>query len=184
MDLKIEYIEVEKINPAPYNPRAITEEGFNGLRASIRRFGFAEPLVVNKINNTLVGGHRRLDAAKAEGLTRVPVVFIELSALEEKALNVTLNNPRIQGFFTDELQEILSQIKLDDLNGFMELKLNDLEFKDLWENGLDAIKDIDENLDGIKSTIKVTCPSDLKDEVLIYLKAKLLETSFEGVEVV
>lgn len=40
--------------------------------------------------------------------------MVSLDGAEEKALNITLNNPNIAGSFTDGLQELLASLKLDD----------------------------------------------------------------------
>lgn len=174
---------VEKINPAKYNPRAISEESFQGLVSSVKRWGLPEPLVVNKVNNVLVSGHQRLRAATHLGMKTVPVVYVELTDAEEKALNVTLNNVKIQGYFTEGLQELLEEIKLELPEDFESLRLDDLVMDD-WESDIEGtVDDIEESNETAPATIKITCPQDLKDEVLIYIKAKLLETSFEGVHV-
>ena len=53
-----------------------------------------------------------------------------------------------------------------------------------WDFEGSDISDVKENLDGIISTIKVKCPQDQKEELVLFLKGKILEASFEGVEVV
>ena len=79
-------------------------------------------------------------------------------------------------------------LELDALNFDMDLTLFDEEEIERlmggWDTGTESVAKTEENLDGISATIKVTCPQELVDEVTIYLKAKLLETSFTGVEVV
>ena len=172
------------ILPASYNPRAITENAFNGLRTSIKEFGIPQPIIVNKRNMVCVGGHMRLKAAEAEGLKTVPVIFVDLDEARERALNVALNSSKISGYFTDDLQEVLAGLRLNLDSLYTDLKLDELEINDDWTSDIEAINNVEENLDGIKATIKVKCPQEIKDEVLIYLKSKLMETSFEGVEVV
>lgn len=113
-DIVIKKIKVGEINPASYNPREITDEEMAGLRESIKKFGFVEPLVLNTTTNTLVGGHQRLKAAMLEGMEEVPVSLVKLSLAEEKALNVALNSPTISGKFSnDVLRELLKEIKLE-----------------------------------------------------------------------
>lgn len=184
MKLSVKNVEISSINPSAYNPRDITPEAFEGLKASLKKFGMVDPLVVNTRTGNLVGGHQRLKAAQALEWKSVPVVEVDLSETEEKALNVTLNNPRIAGHFTSELQALLTEIKTDftDIE-FDELKLDELVIPDSWDD-TEEVDDQEENLDGIKATIKVKCPQDIKDEVLILIKRAILETSLEGVEVV
>jgi hypothetical protein len=109
----VEY-EIDKVNPATYNPRTITDQELSGLMESLKKFGFVDPLIVNKQTNVLVGGHQRLKAAEMLGFSKVPVVEVDLSEIEEKALSVALNSHTIQGKFDGEtLSGLLDEIKLD-----------------------------------------------------------------------
>jgi ParB-like chromosome segregation protein Spo0J len=65
------------------------------LMRSIQQFGMVEPLVVRRSDRLVVGGNQRLEAARALGLEQAPVVLVELSDAEAKALNLALN--KIQG---------------------------------------------------------------------------------------
>ena len=47
-DLKIEYVDIDELIPAEYNPRKLTEEDRQAIRASIKRFGLVDPIIVNK----------------------------------------------------------------------------------------------------------------------------------------
>jgi len=184
--MKIQIVEapISSINPANYNPRNISESAIAGLMQSIKTFGVVDPLIVNRRNNTLVGGHQRLRAAQELGHETVPVVYLDLDDTQERALNVTLNNPRISGFFTDDLQAMLDELKIDigdDL--FTDLKLDELIIPDNWNADLDKIDGIDENLDGITAIIKVSCPQTLKSELTDFIKKHIEEVGFEGVDV-
>ncbi len=106
---RIEKMKVSELRPADYNPRTITEDALSGLGASVDRFGMVEPPVFNRRTGTLVGGHQRLKSLGNSTKT-VDVVVVDLDEIEEKALNVTLNNPEIAGTFTDGLQEILTEL--------------------------------------------------------------------------
>lgn len=178
--MKIKQIEIEKVNPANYNPRAISEPAFNGLKQSIKRFGFVDPLVINTKTGNLVSGHQRLKAAQELEYKTVPVVEVNLSEAEEKALNITLNNTAITGSFTDALQDLLAEIKNDLEAEFSELRLDALEINIDW-NDTGNIDDIEPNLDGITSTIKVTCAQEIKDEVKN--KIKEVVAHLEGVTI-
>ncbi len=107
----IVYLDIESVNPAAYNPRDITSEALEGLKESLKRFGMPQPLVINKSSDNLVSGHQRLKAAMAIGMRKVPVIYVELDEIQEKALNIALNNPAIQGHFTTGLQDLLGELK-------------------------------------------------------------------------
>jgi len=77
------------------NPRQISEHDLGALRRSLKFFGTVEPIVVNRRSGRIVGGHQRVRAAQAEGLERLPVVYVDLDDPSEKQLNLALN--RISG---------------------------------------------------------------------------------------
>jgi ParB family chromosome partitioning protein len=79
-------VEVEHIEPNPYQPRKVFDEKeLKDLASSIAEFGILQPLVVTKIEKLtdrgtevryqLIAGERRLMASKLIGLERVPVVI-------------------------------------------------------------------------------------------------------------
>ncbi|MGI6295330.1 MAG: ParB/RepB/Spo0J family partition protein [Armatimonadota bacterium] len=85
-------IEVARISANPYQPRKnYDDEKFQELVNSIRVHGVLQPVVVRSKGEgdyELVAGERRLRAAKAAGLTRVPAVVRELT--NEQSLEVAL----------------------------------------------------------------------------------------------
>ena len=180
--LRISDEPVKSLKPAPYNPRDISEAAFKGLKESIKKFGFVDPLVMNTKTGLLVGGHQRLKAAQALGLKTVPVVHVSLSPTEEKALNITLNNPRISGHYTEALQELLDELSTDLGDEMALLKLDDLVIPDSWGSGTEKVDETDENLDGLTAKIIIRCPQVSAQELRAYLERKLGESGIEGVQ--
>jgi DNA modification methylase len=123
---EVRVMELAALSPAPYNPRTISEEAARGLQASIRRFGLVQPIVWNRRTKHVVGGHQRINALKSLGKTEAQVVVVDVPETEEKALNLTLNNPAITGEFTDGLQEILAELAVSPGIEFEELRLDAL----------------------------------------------------------
>jgi hypothetical protein len=122
----IESKPIAELIPAAYNPRKIEPEELAGLKSSIRRFGLVEPIVWNRQTEHVVGGHQRLKALAALGVTDVPVVVVDISLAEERALNIALNNPAIQGQFDDKVHEILDEIRTQDPIAYDELRIDAL----------------------------------------------------------
>jgi ParB-like chromosome segregation protein Spo0J len=92
------------------NPRKITDAAKEGLKTSIERFGLVQEVVVNRRTMNVVGGHQRLEALQEMGETEVPVALVDLDDDAERALNIALNNPKLQGEFTADLNVLLSEI--------------------------------------------------------------------------
>lgn len=114
--------KISELIGAPYNPREISSEALAGLTESVARYSLVEPPVFNVRTGNLVSGHQRIKAAKAAGFKaedEIDVVVIDISEDEEKALNLTLNNPAIQGqFVTASVDALLSSIR-DELPGLI-----------------------------------------------------------------
>jgi len=117
--------KIKDLRPSVYNPRIISEKSMSGLRESISRFGYIDPIIWNRKTNSVISGHQRLEALKVLGEKEIQVVEVNLDDKEEKALNITLNNPEIQGQFDSvKLQGLLGEIQ--DIPTFKELCLSDL----------------------------------------------------------
>lgn len=111
-------LHIDTLNPAEYNPRQISKHDLESLKRSLTEFGFVEPVVINK-DNTIIGGHQRVKAAKELGIEQVPVIQLDLDKDKEKALNLALN--RISGEFDEDmLSTILKTLddELLELSGF------------------------------------------------------------------
>ncbi len=94
-NIKIQQVDISRLNPAPYNPRKWEKEAEKQLTESITRFGLVDPIIVNDAlgrENVVIGGHFRLKVAKQLGYKEVPVVFLNIPDLnKEKELNLRLN---------------------------------------------------------------------------------------------
>ena len=122
-----EVVKISALKAAPYNPRQISGEALAGLSKSLERWGVVQEVVANKRTGYIVGGHQRVAALKKMGVKEVPVVWVDLDDVEEKALNVALNNPHISGEFDDTIAGLLTEIR-DGIgpDDFESLMLDDL----------------------------------------------------------
>lgn len=73
MELKIEYIDIDKIKPYEKNPRH-NEEAIPFVMNSIKEFGFKVPIILDK-NNVIIAGHTRVESAKRLGMKEVPCLY-------------------------------------------------------------------------------------------------------------
>ncbi len=130
--VQIKSIPVEKINPAPYNPRKDLKPGdpeYEKLKRSIEEFGYVEPLVWNERTGHLVGGHQRFKILLHQGAKTVEVSIVDLDDKKERALNIALN--KISGDWDNEkLKDLLLELDTGDfdieLTGFSEAEVEDL----------------------------------------------------------
>ena len=81
--LKTEYRKVEDLFPYARNARTHSDEQVSRIAASIREFGWTQPILIGD-DDTVIAGHGRLAAAKKLGMTEVPT--IRLSGLTKEQL--------------------------------------------------------------------------------------------------
>lgn len=119
--LKIEHIEIKKIDPNSWNPNRMAPERFHKLGENLGREGLVEPIVVRPKGERfeILGGyHRFLICRDKLGYETLPCVVVELDDRRAKILSVNLNELKGQSVPT-----LLGQL-IHDLN--RELSLQDL----------------------------------------------------------
>lgn len=89
--MKIEQVKITELKPAKYNPRQLSKSQFEALRESLDKFGFVDPIVANKKNNVIIGGHQRVKVWQDLGNEMVPVFWVDLDEAQERELNIRLN---------------------------------------------------------------------------------------------
>jgi DNA modification methylase len=116
--MRVTRVPTSTLRFADYNPRKIGDGEMAALKRSIERFGFVDPVIVNRREgkdwleraDVIVGGHQRVRAARELGLKTVPVVYVDLSPDEEKLLNLALN--KIGGVFDmQKLSALLGDLR-------------------------------------------------------------------------
>jgi|SRR5690625_4094666 len=92
--MKVVDRKITELIPAEYNPRYITDEALEQLKASIQRFDAVEPVLVNMHpdrKNIIISGHQRIKAARSLGLKTFPCVELNLDKDRERELNIRMN---------------------------------------------------------------------------------------------
>lgn len=76
---------IDLLVPYANNARTHSADQIMKLRSSLREFGFVNPILIDRQYN-VIAGHGRLAAAKAEGFTEVPCVYVDhLTEAQKKA---------------------------------------------------------------------------------------------------
>jgi hypothetical protein len=142
--MKIELWNIDKVKPYELNSKKHDENQVEGIVKSIERFGFDQPIVVDK-DGVIIKGHGRRLASIKLGLKQVPVlVRSDLTEDQVKAARVADNRSAIGDIDTELLKLDLESISVDDLRGIFEDK--ELEFldSDMTEMNTDMfIEDLD-----------------------------------------
>jgi len=74
--LNVRYQPINALRPNKHNPRTHIKEQVEKIAASITKFGFTNPILIDS-RNTVLAGHGRLEAAKQLGMDTVPTIRLE-----------------------------------------------------------------------------------------------------------
>jgi DNA modification methylase len=120
--LVVTYRSVDNLFPDARNARSHPKRQLDQIAASIRQFGFANPILIDSAG-VIIAGHGRLLAAKALGLTEVPTITLAgLSDAQKRALRIADNKIALgAGWDIDLLKVELSELSVEldlSLTGF------------------------------------------------------------------
>src|SRR5271166_3888288 len=103
---RIEWALIATIRPNPKNARTHSRKQIRQIAASIRKLGFLNPLIVDEAN-MILAGHGRVEAARLEGLTHVPIVrFGHLTEAQKRAYAIADNRIAEQAVWDRQLLSI------------------------------------------------------------------------------
>ena len=116
--MKIIEVDIDTIIKYARNPRR-NQNAIGKVAASIREFGFRQPLVIDP-ENVVVAGHTRLEAARMLGLRKVPVhVATGLTPQQIKAFRLADNRTADDAEWDRELLKLeLEEITDTETTGF------------------------------------------------------------------
>ena len=177
-------VSISEINPYTKNAKKHPKKQVEQVAASIKEFGFNQPIVVDR-HNTIIVGHGRYEAAKLLGLEEVPVIVSLITEEQAKAYRLADNKLNESEWDIDlvieELKE-LDAVDFDiDLTGFDKDLLLEPEEKDdqipedvppkaklgdLWALGEHRVlcgdstklEDVERLMSGTKADVVVTDP--------------------------
>lgn len=137
-DAAAEWVAVADLVPWDRNPRR-NDKAVPEVAASIRRFGFAAPIVARRADGMVIAGHTRLRAAVSLGLDRVPVRWMDLDVTDAQLLALADNKVgEIAEWDEDALRGILRDLDVGEATeglGFDEEELA------MLLDGVDAVGD-------------------------------------------
>lgn len=111
--MEVIYLSPNELIPYEHNAKQHPDSQVKQIAASIKQFGFRQPIVVDA-NNVVVIGHGRLLAAKELGLNEVPVVRADdLTDAQIKALRLVDNKTNESGWDFMALEEELEKLSAD-----------------------------------------------------------------------
>lgn len=129
--MKIENIAIEKLIPYARNSRTHSDAQVAQIAASIKEFGFNNPVLIDK-DDSIIAGHGRVLAARKLALTEVPCIKLgHLTETQKKAYVIADNKLALNSGWDEELLRLeLQELGENDFNveltGFSQAELTNL----------------------------------------------------------
>lgn len=147
---EMQLVDINKLIPYVNNARTHNAQQINKLRSSLREFGFINPVIIDR-NFNVIAGHGRIMAAKEEGISKAPCVFVDyLTEAQKKAYIIADNRMAMDAGWDEELLKVeIEALQAEDfdlsLTGFDESELSG--FFDTADDAKDDDFDVDAELE-------------------------------------
>jgi len=144
--MNIVYKSVDELIPYEKNTKKHDKKQIKNVATSIDKYGFVQPLVIDK-NNVVIIGHCRLLGAKQLKMEKVPCVCADdLTEEEVNALRIVDNKSNESEWDMDILAEELGAVDLSAFDFDFEFPIDEVEQEEVVE---DEAPEIDEESEPI-----------------------------------
>jgi DNA modification methylase len=129
-EVAAEMVDPTTLKPWPQNPRKNEGEPVERVAESIKRFGFAAPIVARRETREIIAGHTRWKASLKLKLAQVPVRFLDIEEREAHLLALADNRlGELAEWDTPDLHALLASYDLGDqmVAGWNEKDMRELE---------------------------------------------------------
>lgn len=157
MTLQIETRSVADLIPYAANSRTHSDAQVAQIAASIKEFGWTNPILIDG-DNTIIAGHGRLLAARKLGMEEVPTIVLDyLSKAQQRALVIADNQLALNaGWDMEMLKAEIEDLNLEDFDlgllGFDASTLHKMIDDIIPQEAPDEFKEVDEE------TLGHSCP--------------------------
>ena len=142
----MQLVSLYKLVPYVNNARTHSPEQIGKLRSSLREFGFINPVIIDR-DFGIIAGHGRVLAAREEGITEVPCVFVDhLTEAQKKAYIIADNRMALDAGWDEELLRVEIEALQAEAFDLALTGFGDDELADLLGAEEDEVKDDDYDL--------------------------------------
>jgi len=116
-DLVVKSRKITDLAPYSRNARTHTKAQIRQIAESIRKFGWTNPVLVDR-DNGIIAGHARVEAAKLLGIDAVPVIHLDALSEAQKRAYILADNKLALNADWDE------EILVEELSGILDMETN------------------------------------------------------------
>lgn len=186
---KLEWRSVSTLIPYARNSRTHSDEQIAQIAASIKEFGWTNPILIDG-ENGIIAGHGRLSAARKLGHKEVPVIELkDMTANQKKAYIIADNKLALNASWDNELLKLeigdLQEENFDiDILGFdiSELNFTEVDYSILDDE--DVSKQLSDMASGVRKAIQIEFEPEHYDEAFELVKFWREEKAYVGMMLV
>jgi len=158
--LKIQYKKTNDLIPYARNARTHSELQIGQIAASIKEFGFTQPILLDG-QNGIIAGHGRYEAALKMQMSEVPTIDLShLSDIQKRAYVIADNKIALNSAWDNQLLELeiadLKEVGFDiELLAFDPSELNkaNIDYSILDDDEVDD--ELDDMANGVRKAIQI-----------------------------
>jgi ParB-like chromosome segregation protein Spo0J len=182
--MKIQEVAVNKLIPYAKNSRTHSDQQVAQIAASIKEFGFRNPILVDGVG--VIAGHGRLLAAQKLGLDKVPTIDCsDMTESQKKAYIIADNKLALNaGWDNDLLKLEIGDLQEENFNidilGFdiSELNFTEVDYSILDDE--DVSKQLSDMANGVRKAIQIEFEPEHYDEAFELVKFWRDEKAYVG----
>lgn len=121
----IKTVRISELKPASYNPRKLSDNAQQDLKASITELGIIKPIVVRGSDNLILAGHQRTKTMKLLGIEECPAFIVDgVNKQDEVRFNQLHNMTEAE--ITDNMPVVICNVP-DNVTGFIRIPNKDIQ---------------------------------------------------------
>lgn len=166
IQLKIVYKKTADLIPYARNSRTHDEAQIAQIAASIKEFGWTNPILLDG-ENGIIAGHGRVMAAQKLNEDKVPTIELaHLTEHQKRAYIIADNKLALNSDWDNEMLQLEMETLQDAGYGIDVLGFNDKELKALFGNLDNADDDVKEPVDESRNLLMIECEGERELETL------------------
>jgi hypothetical protein len=179
-DLQVQTRAIEDLIPYAKNSRTHSEGQVNQIAASIKEFGWTNPILIDGSDN-VIAGHGRLQAAMKLGMVEVPVITLShLSEAQRKALVIADNKLALNASWDETLLKAELESLFDDGFDCTVMGYTNDELNELLDIDGDALENLKEESEETNYVIQYNIVFDNEQQQTAWFAfIKMLKAKYE-----
>jgi ParB-like chromosome segregation protein Spo0J len=166
IQLKIVYKKTADLIPYARNSRTHDEAQIAQIAASIKEFGWTNPILLDG-ENGIIAGHGRVMAAQKLNEDKVPTIELaHLNDIQKRAYIIADNKLALNSGWDNEMLQLEMETLQDAGYGIDVLGFDDKELKALFGNLDNVDDDVKEPVDESRNLLMIECEGERELETL------------------